>query len=129
MDTKGLARLYSRLTPRERLPLLVAANGRSDQAEADQAGSLADFGGSAFPAALLCRKPKIATQIKKPRERTQHCVLFPRFGGRAPRDHPLRRGHSVKMRMLSAYPMTVDVILWLLSSPPLVRPLSPGSRS
>ena len=32
-DTNGLARLYDRLTPRERLPLLVAAAARGDEQE------------------------------------------------------------------------------------------------
>src|SRR5215831_17026304 len=33
MNTECLAKLYDRLTPRERLPLIVAASGRDDEAE------------------------------------------------------------------------------------------------
>ena len=33
MNTNGLAKLYGHLTPRERLPLLVAAAARGDEAE------------------------------------------------------------------------------------------------
>jgi hypothetical protein len=33
MNTKGLAKLYDRLTPRERLPLILAASARDDDVE------------------------------------------------------------------------------------------------
>ena len=33
MNTKGLAKLYDRLTPRERLPLILAASARGDDVE------------------------------------------------------------------------------------------------
>jgi hypothetical protein len=36
MNTNGLARLYGKLAPRERLPLIVAAVDRGDDAEADR---------------------------------------------------------------------------------------------
>jgi hypothetical protein len=36
MNTDALARLYDRLTPRERLPLIMAAEERGDDAEADR---------------------------------------------------------------------------------------------
>ena len=36
MNTNALAWLYDRLTPRERLPLIMAATERSDEAEADR---------------------------------------------------------------------------------------------
>jgi len=36
MNSHGLARLYDRLTPQERLPLLVAAGARGDVAERDR---------------------------------------------------------------------------------------------
>jgi hypothetical protein len=36
MNTNGLAKLYDKLTPRERLPLIVAAVDRGDDAEADR---------------------------------------------------------------------------------------------
>jgi hypothetical protein len=36
MNTNGLARLYDKLTPRERLPLIVAAVDRGDDVEADR---------------------------------------------------------------------------------------------
>jgi hypothetical protein len=36
MNTTSLAKLYDRLSPRERLPLIVAASGRGDQVEADR---------------------------------------------------------------------------------------------
>ena len=36
MNTKGLAKLYDRLRAAERLPLLVAASARGDEAEAQR---------------------------------------------------------------------------------------------
>jgi hypothetical protein len=33
MNTKVLAKLYDRLTPRERLPLILAASARNDEVE------------------------------------------------------------------------------------------------
>src|SRR5262245_50399752 len=36
MNTHGLARLYDRLTPRERLPLIMAASGRGDETERER---------------------------------------------------------------------------------------------
>ena len=33
MNTNGLAKLYDRLTPKERLPLILAASARGDEAE------------------------------------------------------------------------------------------------
>jgi hypothetical protein len=36
MNTKGLAKLYDRLTPAERLPLIIAAAERGDDAERDR---------------------------------------------------------------------------------------------
>jgi hypothetical protein len=36
MNTKGLAKLYDRLTPRERLPLIVAASAREDEIELER---------------------------------------------------------------------------------------------
>jgi len=36
MNVKDLAKLYDRLTPRERLPLIIAASERGDEAEADR---------------------------------------------------------------------------------------------
>jgi hypothetical protein len=36
MNTNALAKLYDRLTPLERLPLIVAATERGDDAEADR---------------------------------------------------------------------------------------------
>lgn len=36
MNSNGLAKLYDRLTPRERLPLIVAASVRGDEPEADR---------------------------------------------------------------------------------------------
>lgn len=41
MNTKGLARLYDRLTPSERLPLIIAAAERGDDAEADRLANAA----------------------------------------------------------------------------------------
>jgi hypothetical protein len=35
-STNGLAKLYDRLTPRERLPLILAASARGDEAELDR---------------------------------------------------------------------------------------------
>jgi hypothetical protein len=36
MNTNGLAKLYDRLTPKERLPLILAASARGDQTEQDR---------------------------------------------------------------------------------------------
>jgi hypothetical protein len=36
MNTNGLAKLYDRLTPRERLPLILAASARGDDVEAER---------------------------------------------------------------------------------------------
>jgi hypothetical protein len=36
MNTNSLAKLYDRLTPRERLPLIMAASARGDEAERDR---------------------------------------------------------------------------------------------
>ena len=36
MNVKDLTKLYDRLTPRERLPLIIAASERGDEAEADR---------------------------------------------------------------------------------------------
>ena len=36
MNTNGLARLYDRLTPRERLPLIMAASARGDEMERER---------------------------------------------------------------------------------------------
>jgi hypothetical protein len=36
MNTNGLAKLYGHLTPRERLPLIMAAHARGDEAERDR---------------------------------------------------------------------------------------------
>ena len=36
MNLNGLSRLYDRLTPRERLPLILAASARGDEAELDR---------------------------------------------------------------------------------------------
>jgi hypothetical protein len=36
MNTNGLAKLYDRLTPKERLPLILAASARGDEAERDR---------------------------------------------------------------------------------------------
>jgi hypothetical protein len=44
MKTNGLARLYDQLTPRERLPLLLAAAARGDDAEADRLANSAPRG-------------------------------------------------------------------------------------
>ena len=33
MNTNGLAKLYGQLTPKERLPLILAASARGDEAE------------------------------------------------------------------------------------------------
>jgi hypothetical protein len=40
VNTQNLAKLYYRLTPRERLPLIIAAVEGGDQAEADRLAAL-----------------------------------------------------------------------------------------
>jgi hypothetical protein len=41
MNTNGLARQYDKLTPRERLPLILAASARGDEQERDRLGASA----------------------------------------------------------------------------------------
>ncbi len=49
MNSDGLAKLYDRLTPRERLPLIVAAAARGDEAERQRLSRSAPTNGFAVP--------------------------------------------------------------------------------
>lgn len=49
MSAKGLARLYDRLTPRERLPLIFAASARGDEVEAERLARSAPTTGYSLP--------------------------------------------------------------------------------
>jgi hypothetical protein len=49
MNTNGLAKLYDRLTPKERLPLLLAASARGDEAERDRLARSAPREGFRLP--------------------------------------------------------------------------------
>ncbi len=49
MNTNGLAKLYDRLTPRERVPLMIAAYDRGDHAEAERLSRAAPRYGVTLP--------------------------------------------------------------------------------
>src|SRR5690348_146268 len=49
MNTNGLANLYDRLTPKERLPLIMAASARGDEVERERLANSAPREGFRLP--------------------------------------------------------------------------------
>jgi hypothetical protein len=64
VNTKSLARLYDRMTPRERLPLLLAALHRGDDAEAQR---------------LACSAPRIQLSLPDYHGLNEGLLLVPLF--------------------------------------------------